>query len=1800
MDLEADNERLESWNEKRVKVLGWKPQSEQFHNFYLPYYNEKSFDEESNRILQQIKQNLGLAVATREIYPASGVYITKLMSYLKLYGFKFTKEEHVEFIKLIYEMIQIPNIDPAKLNKCCVCLSQLLRKSKLLSPDDLQLEWRPLYRLVKIYLDKRSTKGDLIRFYPTLEQNIHFLIQLSVQYIPLESNQEILNELLPQMQPLDIGKNDSVMEMLSLFLNPLSYELWFDYFMNLWNTYQYPCWNSDIMNLIACTSAQTIGLIDWTPHIPIMFTRILRSLELPVSYKQIKSAKNQSLSADASATWIISLIGPKYDTMKYLKNLFSTIESYLNPANSGKWVRMISDLLVQLVKYFQERLITERYKKHPWKRAIPAEYCLRDCDIQEFVEVFKPIAMTAIYSKMQPYDIGKICKGLAELRPDLILPDILEKVSLTAELINEPHKFTSALSCLSSVASVVLREDNIPDSKDQIIPIMFSVLPGIDSNDFKKTSITLQFLITVSIMIPFVDCSQASSYHKLTEEQLIICEQTSQLEDFVLQFLDRIFTLIESSSVESIRMEHNNLDHLKSKLESIAEALVQSAAHSILGQCSQEILDSASFKLVNYIKNTALEPTVAGNAMSTLCRVFARVNGKNIYHSLIPFIVQLIDSHFDEGEDVYEIEKQNDDFLYYIQILCSLVRGDPTEIQLYSDEIISVIDKLLRCKCKASSCCGANMIGNFLTILNTVQTNDIKTVPYAYEKPLKDFLPIKYWGRKMNREEKFNFFMPGERERALCEKIIHYYLLPILFKFETYIAGNLIISRDEMLLNLHIVSSVLKCNNFLENWDEEPMHLIDTIIDLSPMKLNIGFTGLEVKMPDGSNVRKTIVDLLDKLQVKLLVESSDDIKSFKQLISLWEKVHHRINYSQSFDNQLKNYQASKQFQDYKLCKTRKDIRAVVATRVIIQQDLRDELSSPCFTVTHYKILLNLIKLSTSHYSAIRSTAQSRLFRMLNIYCFSYRSIVDTMIEYLKLDPNENHESFKGALYVIGTNRRNRLMLKHDWEVVEKLWMAFLKTKLSEKLSVVRLMESITEGVNNEFQTIAVDIEVSDKIVDLGVKMMVDKTKLPQNYLEHGALKLAAKNEENRIIYHRLTDEILKYSQEKTLHWRYNLLCSTLINDLMHPTAYYSPFVAEIFVRNLIHDSAFERSIALKICNTIMKQQKREHIKITINPYKFNSASTILPPGLREDNKWLQYDIDKVPKNQQEWDEPRYAYKVNGFFGWTPKVEIYAPSSMQPNLDRSYEMLNEHEKIFYNFFSNTQNVDKLFNYWSMEEKKGKEKFQRARFWLIKQIFDTFGDIFLDNILVHVKPLIKTKNESSHRCAAEIIAGILRGAKHWNYEKTKKMYEKIMPLVRLALDNITSESDTIWGCAFATASEGIDPNKQFFLHETLLENPIRDEKSFFDCSRLYCLQGAFNQHAWRMVSVARRLLTYLTPFLDHPFQNVRERIGSTLINIFENDLNFGDELPACLPQIRHLLEMKKNELTLLKTDENQNHVIETKTPYASAIRLFKTIAQCIIGIVNRCSNGNEVIYYELISIGVRLEKCEYDVELADSCSVLLALISQAFTKPQCVNELMKKIDEVSYYTSWSARLSIIDMMQVLVFNNMPILISRTEWVDKVQEIVLRLLEDSICEVREKSAQVLGGLIHCSFLPSTDKLLELFKKKCQTKVIKRTHTEKNISVEQNIRIRHGGVLGLCAFITAYPYDIPHFTPNIFEVLYHHLDDPQPIPATIRKTLADFKRTHHDGWDFHQLKFTETQLAVLSDLTVPPSYFN
>ena len=53
----------------------------------------------------------------------------------------------------------------------------------------------------------------------------------------------------------------------------------------------------------------------------------------------------------------------------------------------------------------------------------------------------------------------------------------------------------------------------------------------------------------------------------------------------------------------------------------------------------------------------------------------------------------------------------------------------------------------------------------------------------------------------------------------------------------------------------------------------------------------------------------------------------------------------------------------------------------------------------------------------------------------------------------------------------------------------------------------------------------------------------------------------------------------------------------------------------------------------------------------------------------------------------------------------------------------------------------------------------------------------------------------------------------------------------------------------------------------------------------------------------------------------------------------------------------------------------------------------------------------------------------------------------------------------------------------------------------------------------------------------------------------------------------------MSACPYDIPDHLPEVLIVLGDHLHDPNPIPATVKRVLQDFKRTHQDNWTEHKV---------------------
>lgn len=578
---------------------------------------------------------------------------------------------------------------------------------------------------------------------------------------------------------------------------------------------------------------------------------------------------------------------------------------------------------------------------------------------------------------------------------------------------------------------------------------------------------------------------------------------------------------------------------------------------------------------------------------------------------------------------------------------------------------------------------------------------DVRSSPESYEKPLNEFLPVRHWGQKMKAETAIKWYMPGEKAREVCRMIIHRYLPPILKQFDDFVDGKCELTRDEILRDTSTVLALLKCANFLPNWtNEEPLKILETTNPIRALNIKLGFESLEIVMPNGENVRLAIIRTITKLQKKILTEHEDDTKTLKAIILLWERVFIRKQYATPFESQLKSYSQSKMFQEYKLTKRIRDIRAILATRILMQQDCRDELLLPDFTQSHLTVMKNLLDLSTSHYGAVRANAQTRLFKLMGTFPYSYRCLLDDVVKHLSVDSNENHESFKGVLYVLCGQRRARLIVKNDWICVQKIWLALLKTNLSEKPSVVRLLDMVYDVIHNEFPTVNISLSIPDKCVDLAKAILpTTVTQILESDIQAGLKREEQLNVTNHKIYLDILREILHITHNNSLHWRYGLMATGMIYNLVHTTVKYPDEVIQYAVHNLINESIEERKCAVKTMRFIFKQQKREHIKIPLDPFAIGGVTPQSPrelkPGCRPDNRWLQYDLATLPKNQSEWDEPKFVHKTEGFFGWSPNIAVYAPSAQQPKLNRCRDELTSSERIIYDFFINKDNIDKLY-------------------------------------------------------------------------------------------------------------------------------------------------------------------------------------------------------------------------------------------------------------------------------------------------------------------------------------------------------------------------------------------------------------------------------------------------------------------------------------------------------------------------
>ncbi|KAK9752669.1 Proteasome-substrate-size regulator, mid region [Popillia japonica] len=495
---------------ERFKVLGFIPQKENVYNKLLPYADK--LDQESTKLFLDIKTNLIKSVLAREMRPGCALWTSRLNKYMKIYGLKFSKDDHICLIRLYYDLLTQPNLEPTRINKFAATLSFLLKKDYLLSQDDLQLDWKPLYDLCTRLVQQSKNDIGMYRYSSGLETALENLIRCARIYFPVTATQEILDEFRPQLCPYSNSEIASAIEYLEIFLPivvkpeeaDLGYKLWFEELMNLWEVcHNANIWESHLATLMARLAKYNIGYINWEPYIPIMFVRFLRTLHLPVGYKQKQSSKMYKIDIHAMTMWIVCTFGGGNDTaFIHLEKFMQTLESYCHPANTGRWTPKIREFLKKISFYFVQRVHYERYRTPSWDYRANPDYILTDAEIDRFVAILKPCIEQAIFMKQGVQDIVLTLNYLACLRPNILIPITLDKLYSSMDSLTEPHKLTSSIVCVTAVSRYMVqgKRNGFPEGPTNVLPLLNALLPGrayylifmwIESNSLEFTRMEL-------------------------------------------------------------------------------------------------------------------------------------------------------------------------------------------------------------------------------------------------------------------------------------------------------------------------------------------------------------------------------------------------------------------------------------------------------------------------------------------------------------------------------------------------------------------------------------------------------------------------------------------------------------------------------------------------------------------------------------------------------------------------------------------------------------------------------------------------------------------------------------------------------------------------------------------------------------------------------------------------------------------------------------------------------------------------------------------------------------------------------------------------------------------------------------------------------------------------------------------------------------------------------------------------------------------------------------------------------------
>ncbi|CAF2738132.1 unnamed protein product [Rotaria sp. Silwood2] len=280
--------------------------------------------------------------------------------------------------------------------------------------------------------------------------------------------------------------------------------------------------------------------------------------------------------------------------------------------------------------------------------------------------------------------------------------------------ITEPYRFTSILKCLTYVArQIVQQTSSYYHGQIYLLPLLMSVLPGIDLNDSEKTLTTLKFLNTIFSLIVCIDCSSAVDIRNdLTDIEKQVCLSTNQFESFIMAFLNQVFRIIEILSTD---ISDDTL---------IIDDLIQE-------------------KIRIFLSGTYISPRVRG-LVSALIRAMVGGNPIETLRCFLPQTCESIEKIMNNinTKDLFMNGTENLELIWYLSIFSELTHARGDILLDYKRIIMTIFHRCIPIIHKDSYRIMAKTARNLLDSLSDIYPIEYRLTIENVDESFIKFLPI--------------------------------------------------------------------------------------------------------------------------------------------------------------------------------------------------------------------------------------------------------------------------------------------------------------------------------------------------------------------------------------------------------------------------------------------------------------------------------------------------------------------------------------------------------------------------------------------------------------------------------------------------------------------------------------------------------------------------------------------------------------------------------------------------------------------------------------------------------------------------------------------------------------------------------------------------------------------------------------------------------------------------------------------------------------------------------------------------